>query len=99
MGTVKGYEIHMGETERAGDDEAFSGEGAVSPDGMVIGTYLHGLFENQSAVHALLSYLYARKGLVFQPGSPDDERDVYEDLAAEFERHIRMDPIIALFCD
>ncbi|MCE5297942.1 MAG: cobyric acid synthase [Methanoregulaceae archaeon] len=99
MGLVKGYEIHMGETERAGDDEAFSGEGAVSPDGMVIGTYLHGLFENPPAVHALLSYLYSRKGLVFQPDSPDDDRDAYEDLAAEFERHIRLDPIIALFCD
>lgn len=99
MGPVKGYEIHMGETERAGDDEAFSGEGAVSPDGMVIGTYLHGLFENQSAVHALLSYLYSRKGLVFESGSQEEERDVYQDLAAEFERHIRMDPIIALFSD
>jgi adenosylcobyric acid synthase len=99
MGLVKGYEIHMGETERAGDDEAFVGEGAVSPDGMVIGTYIHGLFENPSAVHALLSYLYARKGLVFDPDSADEERDVYEELAAEFERYIRLDPIIALFCD
>jgi adenosylcobyric acid synthase len=98
MGRVKGYEIHMGETERGGDEEAFIGEGAVSPDGMVIGTYLHGLFENPSAIHALLTYLYARKGLAFEPGAPDEDRDVYEDLAAEFERHIRLDPIIALFC-
>lgn len=99
MGTVKGYEIHMGETERAGDDEAFIGEGAVSSDGLVIGTYLHGLFENHSAIHALLSYLYRKKGLDFDPGSVDDTRDVYEDLADEFERHIRLDPIIALFSD
>jgi len=99
MGMVKGYEIHMGETKRDGDDEAFFGEGAVSPDGMVIGTYLHGLFDNRSAVHALLSYLYARKGLVFDPGSPGESNDVYEELAAEFEQHIRLDPIIALFGD
>jgi adenosylcobyric acid synthase len=99
MGRVKGYEIHMGETERDGDDEAFFGEGAVSPDGMVIGTYLHGLFDNRSAVHALLSFLYARKGLVFDPGPPGESRDVYEELAAGFEQHIRLDPIIALFGD
>jgi adenosylcobyric acid synthase len=66
---------------------------------MVIGTYLHGLFDNRSAVHALLSYLYARKGLVFDPGSPGESNDVYEELAAEFEQHIRLDPIIALFGD
>ena len=99
MGLVKGYEIHMGETERAGDDEAFIGEGAVSPDGMVIGTYLHGLFENPSAVHALISFLYSRKGLVFERGSQEEGRDVYEDLAAEFERHIRLEPILAHFYD
>lgn len=97
VGTVKGYEIHMGETEHAGDQEAFSGEGAVSPDGMVIGTYLHGLFENPSAVHALISYLHERRGLSFHPGCGGDERDVYEDLAILFEQHVDMDPIIALF--
>ena len=63
MGEVTGYEIHMGETERGEDAEAFSGDGAVSPDGLVFGTYLHGLFQNEGAVHALLSYLYGRKGL------------------------------------
>jgi adenosylcobyric acid synthase len=66
MGEVTGYEIHMGETERGADGEAFSGDGAVSPDGLVFGTYLHGLFQNEGAVHALLSYLYRRKGLVFK---------------------------------
>lgn len=66
MGEVTGYEIHMGETERGEDAEAFSGDGAVSPDGLVFGTYLHGLFQNEGAVHALLSYLYGRKGLEFK---------------------------------
>jgi len=65
MGEVTGYEIHMGETERGEDKEAFSGDGAVSPDGLVFGTYLHGLFQNESAVHALVAYLYRRKGLEF----------------------------------
>jgi len=66
MGEVTGYEIHMGETERGADGEAFSGDGAVSPDGLVFGTYLHGLFQNAGAVNALLSFLYRRKGLEFK---------------------------------
>jgi len=66
MGEVTGYEIHMGETDRGTDEEAFSGDGSVSSDGLVFGTYLHGLFQNESAVHALLSYLYRRKGLALK---------------------------------
>ncbi|HMA04724.1 MAG TPA: cobyric acid synthase [Methanomicrobiales archaeon] len=65
MDEVTGYEIHMGTTERGEEQEAFSGDGAVSSDGLVFGTYLHGLFQNETAVHALLSFLYGRKGLPF----------------------------------
>ncbi|HVP24506.1 MAG TPA: cobyric acid synthase [Methanomicrobiales archaeon] len=65
MDEVTGYEIHMGETERSEGEEAFSGDGAVSPDGLIFGTYLHGLFQNESAVNALLSFLYGRKGIPF----------------------------------
>jgi adenosylcobyric acid synthase len=65
MGEVTGYEIHMGETDRGVAGEAFTGDGAVSPDGLVFGTYLHGLFQNEGAVSALLSYLYRKKGLRF----------------------------------
>jgi adenosylcobyric acid synthase len=97
MGTVRGYEIHMGETERDGAEEAFSGEGSVSADGLVIGTYLHGLFENPSAVSALLSFLYKRKGLTYSPPSGQDDEDPYDALAREFERHVALEPILDLF--
>lgn len=99
IGTVQGYEIHMGETERFDEGEAFFGEGAVSPDGLVIGTYLHGLFQNESAVNALVSFLMEKKGLSFQPQPWEDTADVYEDLAREFARYVRVDPILALFSD
>jgi adenosylcobyric acid synthase len=99
MGMVRGYEIHMGVTERGAAGEAFSGEGAVSDDGLVIGTYLHGLFENPSAVTALLSFLYAMKGLTYIPPDEDIGTDLYDTLAAEFERYVDIDTILALFAD
>ncbi|MCI0528772.1 MAG: cobyric acid synthase [Nitrospira sp.] len=55
---IEGYEIHMGRTRRLGTARsAFTilkrngrrvrqADGAISPDGRVWGTYLHGLFEN-----------------------------------------------------
>ena len=92
IGSVKGYEIHMGETSRCGAIEAFEGEGAASEDGLVIGTYMHGLFENPSAVHALLSFLYGKKGLVYQP-AVEEGTDPYDTLSEEFESHADMDTI------
>lgn len=68
------YEIHLGRTtrpsglaplariaERSGApaDEL---DGAVSADGLVVGTYLHGLFENDGIRHALVDALAARRG-------------------------------------
>jgi len=95
MGEVSGYEIHMGITESGRDREALEGDGRVSDDGLVFGTYLHGLFLNPSAVNALLSYLSAKKGLLFTPKSAG-ESDPYDVLADLFEEHVDMDAIVAL---
>ena len=97
IGNVTGYEIHMGVTVTGMDHEAFSGDGAVSKDGLVFGTYMHGLFLNQSAVNALLSYLYKKRGLPFTP-MPDSASDPYDTLADAFEAHVDMDRITALLC-
>jgi adenosylcobyric acid synthase len=60
-----GYEIHMGETRyregvqpfcevrRAGTAAVVS-DGAISEDGFIVGTYLHGLFDSDSFRHAFI---------------------------------------------
>ena len=74
-GALTGYEIHMGETLLGEEVRPFariasrSGEtvdildGAVSADKRVMGTYLHGIFENTAFRAALLNRLRRQKGL------------------------------------
>ena len=95
MGTVTGYEIHMGVTGSGSCAEALCGDGRVSSDGLVFGTYMHGLFLNPSAANALLSYLHDKKGLPFEP-IPLTSLDPDQLLADLFEKHVDMDAIAAL---
>ena len=85
---VRGYEIHMGETE--GGEPAFGDDGCVSMDGLVIGTYLHGLFDNENIRNSFLSYLYMKKGMIFR-GKKDG--DNIEELSKFVEGHLNMDMI------
>ncbi|BBL69127.1 cobyric acid synthase [Methanoculleus chikugoensis] len=102
MEEVEGYEIHMGETERGELPEAFAGEGAATPDGLVFGTYMHGLFRNPSAVNALLAHLSERRGVAFEPVTDASAGALgaaasYDDLARHFEEHVDMDAILEFF--
>ena len=75
---------------------AFEGEGAVSDSGLIIGTYLHGLFTNQNAVNALISYLCEVKGYLYtepELSSPDP----YDHLADHLESHLDMKEILRHF--
>jgi cobyric acid synthase len=72
------YEIHVGQTRRDASLRPFAKltaygsrgsrfDGAVSADGLVIGTYAHGLFTDQRMRNALLTALAVRRGQVFVP--------------------------------
>ena len=68
---VTGYEIHTGVTTGPGLQRPFAQldnrfDGAISADGLILGTYLHGLFETSTARDALLRWA----GLA-QPSAPD----------------------------
>lgn len=76
-GEIAGYEIHMGRTyfadgdiknvftiiERSGKEVMDDGGGAVNSDGSVIGTYIHGIFDNDGFRRAFLNYIRLKKGL------------------------------------
>ncbi len=87
-GKVRGYEIHMGETD--GGEPAFGDDGSVSKNGLVIGTYLHGLFENENVRTSFLGYLYKQKGIIFKN---KDDGDSIEELARFIEEHVNMELI------
>jgi adenosylcobyric acid synthase len=59
---VRGYEIHMGQSSGAALDQPAirlddgRADGALSADGQILGTYLHGVFEEPQACAALLRW-------------------------------------------
>jgi adenosylcobyric acid synthase len=90
---VQGYQIHMGRIERSRGAPAFTVErrngapeqeldGAVSADSAIVGTMIHGLFENRIIRETLLRTLRDRRGLSApEPSAPPiDEYDRLADV-------------------
>lgn len=92
---ICGYELHSGDS-RADGPVPFATltrpngrrvrDGAVSVDGRVIGTYLHGLFENEVLRETLLATLARRRGITLPAGTVAADR--YAHLAAWFRAAI-----------
>lgn len=66
---IDGYEIHMGDTAVNGAPlaEIKDNNGTIKPDGLcsgnVYGTYVHGIFDNEAVVKAIVTALMERKGI------------------------------------
>jgi adenosylcobyric acid synthase len=95
---VDGYEIHTGVSRLHSDlhsnISAFDDDGCVDVTGLIWGTYMHGLFENENLRDAFLEYLYASRGLKFS--SIRDRiihTDPYHQLAQHFLAHVDMDAV------
>jgi adenosylcobyric acid synthase len=92
-----GYEMHMGRTH--GPCAAFSQlaggdlDGAVSQDGLVCGTYVHGLFASDDQRRAWLRRLGAAPGVAGHHETVEAALDAW---AAHLERYLSIDQILSL---
>jgi adenosylcobyric acid synthase len=96
---VEGYEIHVGRTDAGAATPLLEigghRDGAVSPDGRVAGTYLHGMLEQAAPRHRLIHALAARRGFAWSPATRP-ALDVYDVLADTLEQSLRLDSVPAL---
>jgi adenosylcobyric acid synthase len=93
-----GYEMHMGVTEGPGRARPFaqladgSDEGAISADGRVIGTYVHGLFADDRQRAAWLARFGGAANMTYD-ALVDATLD---DLAAHLAAHLDLDRLLTL---
>jgi adenosylcobyric acid synthase len=95
---ISGYHMHMGLTEGPARVRPFARlgtgrdpEGARSPDGLVLGTYLHGLFASDAFRRAFLGNA-ADTATNYEAGV----EAALDGLAAHLERHLDLDALLAL---
>ncbi|OAE36906.1 cobyric acid synthase [Agrobacterium tumefaciens] len=96
--SLSGYEMHVGETTGAAGNLAFSTidghyDGSISPDGRVFGTYIHGLFADNSQRSAWLERL-GGQGTDLNYDAQVDA--VLDRLAAHMEQHLDLDRLLAI---
>ncbi|WP_175939697.1 cobyric acid synthase [Caballeronia sp. BCC1704] len=98
---VRGYEIHMGRTSGAALDRPLvaldSGrvDGAVSDDGQIAATYLHGVFDTPEACAALLAWAGVDDAVPLD--YPALREASLDRLADAFAKSLDMDAVAALF--
>ena len=98
---ITGYEIHMGDTELGPGARAFAiiatrsgsasgvDDGAVSADGRVFGSYLHGIFDNTGFRTSFLNRIRRGKGMPEQ-AEVAPASDPFDLLATHMEQHLDM---------
>ena len=106
--TLKGYEIHMGKSQahparapfqitRRSGRPVNDSDGAMDAEGMVLGTYMHGLFHNDTLRRRLLARLAARKGVQLPPSMPPlDASEEFDKLAAFVRQHLDMERLYGI---
>ncbi|HHG90331.1 MAG TPA: cobyric acid synthase [Devosia sp.] len=96
---LTGYHMHLGETAGPDTERPFAlvggaPEGAMSADGLVMGTYLHGLFAADGFRGRFLKELGAKNA-----GAQNYENQierVLDQLGEHLEQHLNLDALLAL---
>jgi adenosylcobyric acid synthase len=98
---VTGYEIHMGQTRNHNCQPALHiletpqgkvdyFDGAVNNNGLIFGTYLHGLFHNAEFTRRLLNRLRQIRGLQATSASSTNKQEMYDKLADVIRNNLDM---------
>ena len=101
-----GYEIHMGQTKRHGGDPLFTvvernrivcedADGCVSANNKIMGTYIHGLFENPTVTRLWLNSIGLNDVETSELEGLEAKDKEYDLLAEYFETHIDVKELVA----
>jgi adenosylcobyric acid synthase len=96
--SLSGYEMHVGETTGTAGNLAFStidghADGVISPDGRILGTYIHGLFADDRQRGAWLKRLGGQGTKLDYDAQVDA---VLDHLAAHMEKHLDLDRLLSI---
>lgn len=105
-----GYEIHMGQTTRVGGTPLFKitarnqkpcrvEEGCISGAAEIMGTYIHGLFDNPAILKSWLNQIGLNGIDVSSIGGIEARNRQYDLLADHFEKHIDVESIVKLIAN
>jgi len=95
---LSGYEIHTGETvllegekplfriSKRSSIQTDINDGVVSKEGMVWGTYIHGIFDNNSFRRAFINFLRRKKGLAISSCVNQDKISYQEEKDREYDK-------------
>jgi adenosylcobyric acid synthase len=92
--TFSSYEIHVGRTSGPDCDRAFAQigdrrDGAISRDGRITGTYLHGMFRDDAFRRQWLEGYGVMQSVSYDRGI----EDTLDRLAEHLERHVAVDAL------
>lgn len=95
---LSGYEIHTGETvllgsekplfkiTKRGSTQTDINDGVVSNEGMIWGTYIHGIFDNNSFRRSFINFIRSKKGLAISSYANQDGISYQEQKDREYDR-------------
>ncbi|MFH1847850.1 MAG: cobyric acid synthase [Candidatus Omnitrophota bacterium] len=102
---LKGFEIHLGRTKylkgskplfkitKRGNREVEITDGAVNEDGNAFGTYIHGLFDNDTLRNTILNMVRAEKGLSKRSVSKQNRNNELNKLEGLLRKHLDLKKI------